>query len=407
MDKQKLIDFFEKNKNNMRFKKDEEECKEIVNLTSFLDDSYKLSKITFIQRIWHIKNDFYEIKTCKVCQNQIKWRKDISDYNKICNNNKCKSEYYKTEEYQSLIKKSFVEEYGVDNPAKLKEIQEKSKQTCLERYGSEIYPLSKTALPKIRKKLIEKYGVDNPLKSKEIYEKSKKTIKSLYGSEIYFQTKDFLKKSKQTCLERYGVDSHSKTNEFKKLFLNNIKNDLVKNGLYNEGYRVVKKLEGSNYILYCPHCKKEFEINVVNLYWCRLRKNQEICTNCNPLQKNYSCGEKEVLDYVKSIYSEKIIENTKKIIYPYELDIYLPELNLAIEFNGDFWHANPDFYNPDDTIISKNIKAYDIWQKDIKKIEMCDQKGIILLVVWENDWINNREKVQSDIQEAISALSNQ
>jgi hypothetical protein len=38
------------------------------------------------------------------------------------------------------------------------------------------------------------------------------------------------------------------------------------------------------------------------------------------------------------------VTNTRKIIPPFELDIYIPGTNLAIEFNGLFWHSQKDKY---------------------------------------------------------------
>ena len=426
MDKKELIEFFERYKSNIRYKSDDPRYKSIIQLTLFLDENYSLGKITFTQRIWHIRHNEYNIKVCRFCGKQIKWRKDISDYGKICNSNKCKSEYHKTKEYQSLLKNSFKKKYGTENPFKLKELIEKSKQTCKERYGSETYLTSDIGIKNIKKICLERYGVDNPLKSRKIQNKYKQKVKKLYGNEIYFRTSNFIEKSrktflkrygvdsysktdefkeriKKTCLKRYGVDSHSKTDEFKNRFIKIIENDLISYGLYEIGYRVIKKLDGSNYVFYCPKCKKEFNINVANSYWHRRKYHQEICTNCNPLYKNYSCGEKDVLSYVLEIYSGTVIENTKEVIYPYELDIYLPDLKLAIEYNGDYWHANPDLYSKDEKISGE--LASDIWEKDIKKINRCYSKDITLIVVWENDWINNKKEVQSLIAETISTLS--
>lgn len=37
-----------------------------------------------------------------------------------------------------------------------------------------------------------------------------------------------------------------------------------------------------------------------------------------------------------------------------------------IEYNGDFWHANPKIYNESD-VVHKNKVAKDIWNYDIRK----------------------------------------
>ena len=54
--------------------------------------------------------------------------------------------------------------------------------------------------------------------------------------------------------------------------------------------------------------------------------------------QTYSKGEKELCQYIKSLYSGEILENTRKFIGGKELDIYLPELKLAFEYNGEYWH---------------------------------------------------------------------
>ena len=103
----------------------------------------------------------------------------------------------------------------------------------------------------------------------------------------------------------------------------------------------------------------------MGLYRIRFNHNHVICTNCNPINKPISIQEKELLDFVKSNYNGEIIHNDRSIIHPYELDIYLPDLRLAIEYNGDYWHANPEFYSEDEII---NIKGTEYLVRVITKI---------------------------------------
>lgn len=102
-----------------------------------------------------------------------------------------------------------------------------------------------------------------------------------------------------------------------------------------------------------------------------------------------SNGEKEVLEYITSILPPNaIIEpNIRTIIPPYELDIYLPEYNLAIEYNGEYWH--------------KNSQALD----NLKK-RLCKDLNIKLLTVWENPWLFNPTMIQNVLQQAIYNTSN-
>lgn len=70
-------------------------------------------------------------------------------------------------------------------------------------------------------------------------------------------------------------------------------------------------------------------------------------------------------------------KRTKKIIYPKEIDFYIPEHDFAIEYNGLFWHSHEN----------KKDKKY----HQNKTIE-CHNKNIKLLHIWEHEFINPTKK---------------
>jgi hypothetical protein len=72
------------------------------------------------------------------------------------------------------------------------------------------------------------------------------------------------------------------------------------------------------------------------------------------------------------------------------LDYYILELKIAIEYNGNKFHANPDFYNDyDKPNPFTDELAKDIKQRDLKRYnQLYDELGIKTLVIWENDNIN-------------------
>lgn len=80
-----------------------------------------------------------------------------------------------------------------------------------------------------------------------------------------------------------------------------------------------------------------------------------------------------------------------------ELDVYLPDLNLAFEYNGDYYHMNPEVYNSND--YNKTLKMYanQIWNKDLIKKGICDNNNITLVYIWEHDWKTNKESIKQDI----------
>jgi len=66
-------------------------------------------------------------------------------------------------------------------------------------------------------------------------------------------------------------------------------------------------------------------------------------------------------------------------------DIYIPILNLVIEFNGDYWHCNPNKYNADYYHQVKQKTAQELWDYDKNKIDLIKENGYNLEVVWESD----------------------
>jgi len=73
--------------------------------------------------------------------------------------------------------------------------------------------------------------------------------------------------------------------------------------------------------------------------------------------------------------------------------------NCIIEFNGDYWHANPLIYSADDHIRGKC--ARDIWASDKHEIEIAQNAGFSVKVVWEHDYLNNKEQDVKEVAEWI------
>ena len=76
----------------------------------------------------------------------------------------------------------------------------------------------------------------------------------------------------------------------------------------------------------------------------------------------------------------------------------------VIEFNGDYWHANPKIYSPEtimESITSTSSrysgnKASDIWEYDRKKISALESLGYDVKVVWESDFKKDPGKTIND-----------
>ena len=110
-----------------------------------------------------------------------------------------------------------------------------------------------------------------------------------------------------------------------------------------------------------------------------------------------------MLNEVKKLYNGTIIENDRNVLEAKELDIYLPDLKIGIEYNGDYWHANPLYYKENDVVCEGKL-AKDIWKNDEYKQKLCVEKGIKLITVFETEWIQTRNLVLNKIKNIINNL---
>ncbi len=109
------------------------------------------------------------------------------------------------------------------------------------------------------------------------------------------------------------------------------------------------------------------------------------CPKCN-CGMMISKGEDEIFSLASSLCRDAI-QSDRKTISPYELDIYIPSRNLAIEFNGIHWHSD-----------DRKDKHY-----HRQKFLMCAEKGIRLISITDIEWQNRKEQLTSIIKSALGA----
>lgn len=98
--------------------------------------------------------------------------------------------------------------------------------------------------------------------------------------------------------------------------------------------------------------------------------------------------EKEIYNYIKNIVNEEIIQSDRRVLKGKELDIYIPSREVAIEFNGTYWHS--DIYKNRDYHQNKTI--------------MCAKQGIRLIHIFEYEWLEEgkREKLKAYLKDILS-----
>lgn len=119
--------------------------------------------------------------------------------------------------------------------------------------------------------------------------------------------------------------------------------------------------------------------------------------------------------FCEELYNNKIFANheiyfaNKNFEYDvcgYRLDFYDKTLNIAIEFYGDLWHANPQKYKETDEIhvLDINSLVKDIWDKDKKRIEFIQsQLKCSIIIVWESAY---KLYLHKTIQDVINIINN-
>lgn len=191
--------------------------------------------------------------------------------------------------------------------------------------------------------LLKHYGITHPMKSKEIVDK---VLNSSYKNQLYMEKRGYIRRI--DLIKEYGTGFLSDEN---------IKNKMVK-------YKDWKYL----------HKKYVYLID-------------EYIENI----KTRSKFERDVFDYVKSIYDGKIDQNSRKVIPPKELDIFLPDKNVAIECNGLYYHS-------ENFGIPKNYH--------INKTNLCNKVGVRLIHINERDWDYHKNICKSIIKDSIGIYDN-
>jgi len=160
--------------------------------------------------------------------------------------------------------------------------------------------------------------------------------------------------------------------------------DYVKNYIESNGY----KLLSNSY----SHSKDILELQCSNGHTFNTRFNYfqqgHGCSKCWS-ELGSSKQERDVQYFVETMGFDIIKNDRSQIVnpvtgYSLELDIWIPSMNKAIEYNGTYWHS-----------LNDRVK------KDVIKRDQCKQKDIDLLVVSENDWIDNNGQCKRDIIEFL------
>lgn len=209
------------------------------------------------------------------------------------------------------------------------------------------------------------FVTDNPQKNKNTREKSMVTFaKSHNGAKTPFQIDKSHKKAIKNSNSEQGIQKRVES-----------KNSNIKKFCKENNCITLKEAEKLNKN---KGWKKDIEfIRYGNYVWCISKSYIDYIKNYKSFIGK-SKKEYELYGWLKSKLDIEVVHNDRVAISPYELDIFLPSKNLAIEFNGVYWHS----------IENNTSKDY-----HLMKSLLCREKNIRLVHIYEFEDFNQQKEL--------------
>lgn len=335
------------------------------------------------------------------CKNDPEWTAKIAEKRKITNLQRYGTEWpVASEPIKNKIRSTMLRKYGntclfrdiqfrkhceeiyfqktgYQQPFANPDVQEKSQQTFKAKYGVNCPLQNASILQKAQTTTFAKYGVCNCMQNLAVKAKVARTNLKKYGKTCYLSSAEGKRKYHIAMQANYGVDYISQSLRWKVFTMHDpsklenfmqFKSDPVK--------FIDSNFENSPTLMdLCNSVGVRTEaVNVIlNKFNCK-----------NKIAYTRSQMETEVTEAIKTICPDAIIEhNNRKLIHPYELDIYLPEYKLAIECNPASTHNSTR-----NTFCSTDAPTDSNYHKI--KTDLCEQKGIFLLHIFGYEWWHSR-----------------
>lgn len=348
-----------------------------------------------INKNWEtIKHILYKIcfdiklPKCLNCGKELSFSKRNASYcsRKCCNSSKI---------FLEKKENSILQKYGVKNVQQLDNIKTKTKETIKNKIecDSNYWKIIKE---KQKNTLIQKYGSLKDAYEKR-NEKTKETCIKKYGVDSVFKLQDVKNKINETLLNKY----ESLNNYYDDIRLKRYKSNYEKYGYYDKnienGWNRIQKWKdyvkplfshdeyfgGNNqYKWQCVKCGNIFNSKIYSTgHLNEIDRVLPRCLKCYPMNQGISKKEIELLNFCRLFFPD--VKSNKKLIYPYEIDILIPEIKLGIEFNGCWYHSKRASNRPN-YHLNKTIE--------------CNKKGYRLIHIWEDEWDNNKDEIKNKLK---------
>ena len=181
----------------------------------------------------------------------------------------------------------------------------------------------------------------------------------------------------QGCPKCGIITAHEKTTMSKDCFIDKARE------IHGDKYDYSKAEYTTTHENICIICPKHGEFTQTP----HMHLQGQGCPACAS-ERYVSSGEEEVASYIESLIGVgNVIRNDKRVINPFELDIFIPAMSLAVEYNGLYWHSEAQGKD-------KNYH--------LKKLDECLRRGVRLYQIFEDEWIYSKEIVKSKLRHIIN-----
>ena len=376
------------NKNKIKREWIKKNIPEYFKMVDLFEKTINIIPIKYSQIIFHYENNMIDYPKCELCDDYNKRFVGFESGYKFGCSRHCSILLTRPKSNETR-KKNTMEKFGVEHTTQLKSVQDKMKSTTLSRFGFEHATQNEEVKIRIKSTNNIKYGCDLPLQNKEIKNRMINKFIEKWGVDNPIKSPIVMDNIRKNSLIKYGTEWHissdivkNKIRESQRMF--NYTNIISNYGNIED----ITILSYNNNIikLNCHKCDSDFEISSSLLYQRHVKHNIEVCINCNPLNNRTSSGHSGIVSYLNELGIENIILNDRKIISPYEIDIYLPDYKIGIEFNGIYWHS--ELMKPDS-------------KYHYNKYKMCSDVGIELIQIWEDDWNYKKDIIKSIIRNKV------
>lgn len=300
-----------------------------------------------------------KITNCKYfieCNNQVEVNKNVGDITVVCKECRDNGKEVPISKRMKNTNEKVKIKYNVNNISELNSVKQSKEETR------------------------EKNKENDPDYDKKIQKKREESMEKRFGPDYKNIVNEL---SIQGMLKKFGVSSSYHIPGVSEKIIKKSK-ETKKKQLKERIKKILEVLQLKildNYEKASDKCRFQCLVcdRIFHKYIYELNVSKEFCPNCKTSLK--SVGQHEVYEFVKNLgfYVDK---DTRSIIAPLELDVYVPDKKIAIEYNG--------LYNHSEEFKDKHYHS--------NKTNLCKEKEIRLIHIFEDEWLQKKDIVKERLK---------